>query len=164
MKDGHYIDEDGDEVWVQDGKYHRLDGPAIIGKNGSNEWLVRGQYHRIDGPAVTWINGDEEWWLDGKQHRIDGPAVTRYGDPKDSVIYVEWLKNDLYHREDGPAITWNNSSNHDGDEYWFNGIRYPDIKNDIQLRLEVQRWKRQINKSALKESVLLEHKNKKEGV
>ena len=28
-----------------------------------------GKYHRIDGPAVEYTNGDKKWYINGKLHR-----------------------------------------------------------------------------------------------
>ena len=42
--------------------------------NGTKEWFIDGKFHRIDGPAIEWSNGTKQWWLDGRRHRIDGPA------------------------------------------------------------------------------------------
>jgi len=83
LKDGHYIDSVGYEVWVQDGEYHRLDGPAIIYENGSRWWYNRGKIHREDGPAIIrgqsilWsflgstqvIMDTKEYWLDGVRYK-----------------------------------------------------------------------------------------------
>jgi len=63
MKDGHYFNKVEDEIWVQDGKYHREDGPAVIWSNGPQFWFQNGEYHREDGPAIMWNNGDKEFWL-----------------------------------------------------------------------------------------------------
>jgi hypothetical protein len=38
--------------WLQDGKRHRLDGPAITETNGTLKWFLNEKYHRLDGPAV----------------------------------------------------------------------------------------------------------------
>ena len=56
---------------------HRLDGPAVEGKNGTKEWYKDGELHRLDGPAIEHSNGDKEWYKDGKLHRLDGPAIIR---------------------------------------------------------------------------------------
>jgi len=46
---GHAILKDG-EVYLKEGTFHRIDGPAII--EGSEEiWLYEGLYHRIGAPA-----------------------------------------------------------------------------------------------------------------
>ena len=33
-----------------------------------------GRYHRVDGPAVIWPSGQQEWWVNGKRHRENDPA------------------------------------------------------------------------------------------
>jgi len=59
---------------LDDGRYHRVGGPAIETKDGSKEWFINGKYHREDGPAVEYANGTKEWRTNGKLHREDGPA------------------------------------------------------------------------------------------
>ena len=66
---------DGTELWCKEGKYHRIDGPAVEYINGQKEWWIEGLRHRTDGPAVEYSNANKEWWIEGKKHRIDGPAV-----------------------------------------------------------------------------------------
>jgi len=75
MKNGHYFNEYQEEVWVQDGVYHRLDGPALIWKDGSQLWFRCGIYHREDGPAIIYVDGSRQWFWNGKHHREDGPAI-----------------------------------------------------------------------------------------
>lgn len=33
---------DGDKYWIQNGQYHRLDGPAIIKRKRAHSWQVNG--------------------------------------------------------------------------------------------------------------------------
>ena len=67
---------DGTKEWrLPNGKYHRLDGPAIECADGYKAWYVDGKLHRLDGPAREYANGSKEWYVDGKLHRLDGPAV-----------------------------------------------------------------------------------------
>jgi len=35
-------------AWFQNGKYHRLDGPAIEYKNGTKHWYQNDKLHRTD--------------------------------------------------------------------------------------------------------------------
>ena len=63
MKDGHYFTEDGGEAWFQNGKYHRMDGPAIIWSNGTKEWYQNGKRHREDGPAIIWSGERNAYFL-----------------------------------------------------------------------------------------------------
>jgi len=58
-----------------------------------------GKLHRIGGPAVVGADGSCEWWVDGKRHSkwgkalgVDGPAVAKELREKDAEI--ERLRND----------------------------------------------------------------------
>jgi len=116
MKDGHYFNEYNADIYVQDGKYHRIDGPAINyfagPKRGSQFWYKNGKLHREDGPAIIRNSGLQYWYQDGELHREDGPAVI------------------------SPS----------GKGYWFNNYCYPDIKNNIQWLIKIQQLKRQKGK------------------
>ena len=64
----------GTREWYQNGKRHRLDGPAIewsiSGKEwsyGGKEWYQNGKLHREDGPAVELANGDKAWHIEGRK-------------------------------------------------------------------------------------------------
>ena len=35
--------------------------------NGDREWYQNGKLHRVDGPAVEYANGHKEWWINGVQ-------------------------------------------------------------------------------------------------
>ena len=64
--------KDGNKRWYQNGKLHRLDGPAREDSNGSKHWFLNGKRHREDGPAleggsVECGNGRKEWWINGKR-------------------------------------------------------------------------------------------------
>ena len=54
--------------YLADGKLHRLDGPAYVGKDGTQEWYVHGELHRDGGPAVV-ADGGEEWYDHGRLTR-----------------------------------------------------------------------------------------------
>ena len=69
--------------------------------NGTKEWrLNNGKLHRLDGPAIEWADGTESWFHNGYLHRLDGPAV------KDAVGSTVWKRYGKFHRLDGPAIEW----------------------------------------------------------
>jgi hypothetical protein len=55
-------------IFLKDGEYHRLDGPAVDHSNGDKIWYKEGDLHRIDGPAVEWANGNKEWFVDGIEY------------------------------------------------------------------------------------------------
>jgi hypothetical protein len=67
----------GGKLWYQEGKLHRLDGPAWEWANGAKSWYHHGKLHRLDGPAWEGANGTKIWYHDGTRHRLDGPAVER---------------------------------------------------------------------------------------
>jgi len=67
MKNG-LIEDGGNKEWYLNGKYHRVDGPAIIGADGSKFWHLNGESHRVDGPAVELADGSKEWWVDGIEY------------------------------------------------------------------------------------------------
>lgn len=46
----------------EDGKLHRVHGPALEWNGGDYSWYYNGQYHRYYGPARRW-NGDNEYWI-----------------------------------------------------------------------------------------------------
>jgi hypothetical protein len=64
-----FVYENGSKEWLVDGKFHRLDGPAVEYADGSKAWWVDGKLHRLDGPAVEDANGHKEWWINGKYYR-----------------------------------------------------------------------------------------------
>ena len=115
----------GRDVYLKDGKKHRLDGPACVIYNICGQgidstpyeenWYVDGKRHRLDGPAVTRTNDyahHQAWFVDGKIHRVDGPAaITTHT----SWVREEWYQNGKRHREDGPAHS---------NEYYIKGHRY----------------------------------------
>jgi hypothetical protein len=89
QSDSLSVNNDGTKKWFKDGKYHRLDGPAIELANGSKYWYIDGQCHRADGPAIEFADGRKVWCVDGKCHRVDGPAI-EYVDG-----YKEWHINGI---------------------------------------------------------------------
>ncbi len=94
LSDGSYINSSGSVCYINDGEFHREDGPAVEYNGGGKEWWVNGKLHRDDGPAVEWANGDKEWWVGGKRHRVDGPAVEWVNDVK-----VWWLNDECFGTE-----------------------------------------------------------------
>ena len=73
------IDEDGNKFWYNEqGKLHRVDGPAIKWWNGDKAWWSHGKLHREDGPAVEWCNGDKEWSLNDKEYTEEEFALFQF--------------------------------------------------------------------------------------
>ena len=69
FSDDKHVDvyADGSQLWYQNGRPHRLDGPAIEWANGHKEWYQNGERHCEDGPAIEYTDGEIEWWQNGKQ-------------------------------------------------------------------------------------------------
>jgi hypothetical protein len=65
------IDADGHKLWKLNGKYHRVDGPAIELTDGEKSWWLDGKLHREDGPAYEGADGDKEWWLNDIGYEFD---------------------------------------------------------------------------------------------
>jgi hypothetical protein len=60
------FNEFGTERWRnEEGKLHRLGGPALKTAAGAEGWFINGKHHRLDGPAVK-SKGFESWCFDGK--------------------------------------------------------------------------------------------------
>jgi hypothetical protein len=57
------VDVFGNKLWLQNGIYHRLDGPAVIYKDRYKEWRIKHIYHREDGPAIIRDDGAVEWFI-----------------------------------------------------------------------------------------------------
>jgi len=75
MQEYHVTVNDCKIIWLQNGKYHRLDGPAVEYVDGEKQWWQNGEIHRLDGPAIEYANGSKLWYQNGERHRTDGPAV-----------------------------------------------------------------------------------------
>lgn len=62
------VDED-DLIWYGDtesrSKVHNIGSPAIEFADGATWWIQNGQFHREDGPAVIEADGNIEYWLNG---------------------------------------------------------------------------------------------------
>ena len=115
--------------WYQDGKLHRLNGPAIIdyyedGSIQSESWYQDGKRHRLDGPAyiIYYQDGSiqsESWYQDGKFHRLDGPAEIFYFEEGGSIEAKSWYQDGKRHRLDGPAVIEYHENESVKSEYWY---------------------------------------------
>jgi len=89
--------EDGSknsEYWYQNGKLHRLDGPAAIYyDNSSNKlsesWYQNGQLHRLDGPAVI------DYYTCENYYYINGKGLTKEQFKLYLNTYVKQIKTEL---------------------------------------------------------------------
>jgi hypothetical protein len=124
------------------GKFHRLDNPAVIQPPVSVKnlqtledvivepvgYYYEGVLHRIGGPAHIDDLGTEEFWVGGKISRAGGlPAIIRFPSRlfdriTSEVVFVnpeEYWVNGLKHRVDGPAVVTNAGVQ----EFWIMGKR-----------------------------------------
>jgi len=95
----------GNRAWYQDGKFHRLDGPAIEYANGSKYWFQNGKRHRLDGPAVEYADGSKAWYQNNKRHRLDGPAVEYVNGDKFWYIGGKKLTEEEFNNRDNVEVT-----------------------------------------------------------
>lgn len=52
------------EYWYQDDVPSRLGGlPAVIRPNGYRAYMEYGKFHRVDGPAIVYPDGSECYYL-----------------------------------------------------------------------------------------------------
>ena len=56
----------GTKEWRLNGRFHRVDGPAIEYTDGTKVWYLNDKLHRVDGPAIEYPNLNNEWWLNSK--------------------------------------------------------------------------------------------------
>ena len=117
----------GETKWAVHGKYHRVDGPAIIvgTSNGNCEtWYVDGLGHREDGPSYRNGTGSvQEWRIRGKFHRIGGPADIDHSG--EDHHYDAWYTNGQMDREDGPAYHYYGDDHRKAyDLYYLDGKEY----------------------------------------
>lgn len=50
----------------QQGRLHRVHGPASTWPDGSQIWHQWGSIHRTDGPAAEYADGSKAWYLNGE--------------------------------------------------------------------------------------------------
>jgi hypothetical protein len=91
------IENNNGQFWMDNGTFHREDGPAKVYRDGDTEWWRNGKRHRIDGPALIW-RGIASWWINNRNvtkelrkwaadRNIDLDNLT---DEDKCVIIVEW--------------------------------------------------------------------------
>lgn len=80
----------GAELFVLDGKYHNVDGPAVIAPNGTVLYMQHGFLHRTDGPAVVLADGTRHYFRHGKYlftRTAEGTVRDEYGAVGNSPIH-----------------------------------------------------------------------------
>ena len=53
--------------YSEDSKYHREDGPAVVWPYGYEGWWQNGKLHRLGGPARL-SEFTKEWWREGVRY------------------------------------------------------------------------------------------------
>ena len=61
--------KDGEVNWLgEEGRLHRLNGPAVICADGSEFYYHHGKLSRLDGPAAIYADGSKGWWIDNRKY------------------------------------------------------------------------------------------------
>jgi len=113
------VEDNGRQLWRQNGELHRLDGPAVIWADGPGHWYQNGLLHRLDGPALIYSDGYEAWYKDGQLHRLDGPAIIKANG--DKYWYIEGAK---YTQSEYEALTLKQSKPWKGKKVVVDGVEY----------------------------------------
>jgi hypothetical protein len=71
-----YIHIDNKKIHYKNGLIHRDNKPAIDNSKMINNilleaWLQNGSYHRIDGPALIFKDGSKWWYYNDKRVRCN---------------------------------------------------------------------------------------------
>lgn len=78
VPNGRHILPGNGEIWIVDGKKHRIVGPAEKRGDGYEAYFCRGLRHRTNGPAVTYPDGTQEFWERGKFiRRVKAPSESK---------------------------------------------------------------------------------------
>lgn len=52
----------------------QVDGATLLIQDGTEYWFDKnGKFHRVDAPAIIWPDGEQEWYLHGE--RVDPIVV-----------------------------------------------------------------------------------------
>jgi hypothetical protein len=65
------VDDKGNIKWLQDGRYHHLNGPAVEYVDGYKEWYRDDKLDRLDGPAINNVDGYRAWYINGKEYTCE---------------------------------------------------------------------------------------------
>lgn len=113
------------ELWFEDGKLHRSDGPAITYADGTKEWWIRGRRHRQGAASVVvakgarWNNWQpvghmssrkrmpltgpaELYYSHGQLHNVSGPALRAQGRRDQYWLEGEKLTNHQWQKQAEP--------------------------------------------------------------
>jgi len=56
----------GSRLWTKNRTFHRIGGAAWIPNSSIKSYFQEGKRHRLNGPAIIWANGDKQYWRYGK--------------------------------------------------------------------------------------------------
>jgi len=80
-----------EEEWFRNGKYHRVDGPALVRSN-HYLWFIDGKMHRTDGPAFI-TNDYIEWFIDGVKYTFNDWLEQIAATPEEkTMLRLKWAK------------------------------------------------------------------------
>jgi len=105
---------------------------CTVETDGTKKWMLDDKLHRVDGPAIYGKDGYQAWWINGEKHRVDGPAVIRPGVGPGDVVYQAWWVHNKKHRVDGPAVEYSDGHK----EWWWEGKKVDPMLHFI-LRGEI---------------------------
>jgi hypothetical protein len=114
------VDEGYRTTWRQNGKIHRVGGPAVECEVGDKFWYQNGMYNREDGPAVEYADGSGFWYLNDMLHREDGPAL-EYADGS-RFWFLDSRK--LTEAEHAAEMKRRNAPSCDGKTVEIDGVKY----------------------------------------
>jgi hypothetical protein len=65
--------QDGSFVWRKNNKLHvnPYNGPTVHSVGIYDKWYENGKLHRLDGPAFITADGDLLWYYDGNEYSFD---------------------------------------------------------------------------------------------
>lgn len=86
-------------IYMVDGKYHRVDGPAYVSSD-TQMWYENGLLNNTSGPSIINPSG-EFWYMNGKLHRDGDAAITRKSGDK------EWYQHGINYNPNGPSLIVN---------------------------------------------------------
>jgi len=69
-------------------RLHNEGEPAIHFENGDKVWHQHNKIHRLDGPAIEYVNGRKEYYIDDIQY-----SETNYWNHPDVIAYKEKMNN-----------------------------------------------------------------------
>ena len=85
----------GYKAWYQNGKLHRIDGPAEELMNGYKAWYQNGKLHRLDGPAIEHID-NKYWYIEGVEYtETEFKKKTEKNCIENKVVEIEGKKYKL---------------------------------------------------------------------